>query len=102
MTHTGTRNFTMQGNCGVPPGAAAVTINSTAVGPAGPGFLTLWPSGTLRPTVSNLNYNAGEPALGNGAIVPLSAATPDLSAYTVVSGGAGTVNIVIDVTGYFQ
>jgi len=56
------------------------------------------------PTVSNLNFKAGEPALGNGAIVPLAATTPDLGLYAKAGPipGTGTVHIVIDVTGYFQ
>ena len=54
----------MQGVCGVPSGAKAVSVNVTAVGPAGLGFLTLFPQGTTQPVVSNLNYSAGEPALG--------------------------------------
>jgi hypothetical protein len=96
-----TRTFSIQGVCGVPAGAKAVSLNVTAVGPAGLGFLTLFPAGTTQPVVSNLNYSAGEPALGNGAIVPVGAAAPDLSVFSRVSGG-GAVNVVIDVTGYFQ
>jgi hypothetical protein len=96
------RTFTIHGVCGVPATADAVSINVTAVGPTGQGFLTLFPSGTSQPTVSNINYNAGEPALGNGAIVPLGAgATLDLSVFTRVVG-PGTVHMVIDVTGYFD
>ena len=96
------RNFTVKGVCGVPALAKAVSINVTAVGPTGQGFLTLFPAGTAQPGVSNLNYSAGEPALGNGGIVPLgAAATLDLSVFTRVTG-PGTVHMVIDVTGYFQ
>ena len=96
------RTFTIQGVCGVPVGAKAVSINVTAVGPIGAGFLTLYPAGTPRPIISNLNYAAGEPALGNGAIVPLGAATPDLSVFPRVTAVGGTVHMVIDVTGFFQ
>jgi hypothetical protein len=98
------RTFTVQGVCGVPVGAKAVSVNVTAVGPNGTGFLTLFPSGTTQPVVSNLNFNAGEPALGNGAIVPLgAAATLDLSVFTRVPPvSVGTVHMVLDVTGYFQ
>jgi len=102
LNDAGTRTFTIQGVCGVPVGAKAVSINVTAVGPNGQGFLTLFPSGTTQPVVSNLNYSAGEPALGNGAIVPLGAATPDLSVFSRVAVASGTVHMVIDVTGYFQ
>jgi hypothetical protein len=96
------RTFTFQGNCGVPAGAKAVSINTTAVGPNGAGFLTLYPAGTSQPVVSNINFNAFEPALGNGAIVPLAAATPDLAVFPFVNVGGGAVHMVIDVTGYFQ
>src|SRR5262245_9019583 len=97
------RSFTIKGTCGVPNTATAVSINVTAVGPTAQGFLTLYPAGTAQPTVSNINYNAGEPALGNGAIVPLSAAVPpahDLTVFPRAFPG-GTVHMVIDVTGYF-
>jgi hypothetical protein len=105
--------FVMQGQCGVPSGAAAVTANFTIVGPANAGDLRLAPNdGTAMPLVSTLNYNAGEPALANGAIVPTAAsltacttanttgnATGDLRAYVA---SAGPTHLIIDVTGYFQ
>jgi hypothetical protein len=102
LVDAGTRTFSVQGVCGVPSGAKAVSINVTAVGPNGAGFLTLFPAGTTQPVVSNLNFAAGEPALGNGAIVPLAAAAPDLSVFSRVAIASGTVHMVIDVTGYFQ
>jgi hypothetical protein len=94
------RNFTIQGACGVPAGAKAVALNVTIATPTGTGHLTLWPAGTSLPTVSTLNYNAGEPALANGAIVPLAATTPDLAARPFLTDG-GTVHVILDVTGYF-
>ena len=99
-----TRTFAVQGLCGVPVGAKAVTVNLTAVGPNGTGFLTMFPTGITRPVVSSLNFNAGEPALGNGAIVPVADQTTfaqDLSVFARVTG-PGVTNIVLDVTGYFQ
>ena len=66
-----TRCFPVRASCGVPPEAQAVAVNVTAVGPTGPGFITLFPCGGPRPIASSVNFNAGEPALGNGAIVPL-------------------------------
>src|SRR5436309_6495048 len=95
-----TRSFPVQGLCGVPVGAKAVAINVTAVGPNGQGYITLFPSGGTQPLVSSLNYDAGEPALGNGGIVPLSANPQDLSVFAfcnVPSGGA--VHMVLDEIG---
>ena len=74
----------------------------TITGPNQAGYLTLWPSGGAQPTVSTINFNAGEPALANGAIVPLAAAPPDLSIfYGVGVGGTWSVHVILDVTGYF-
>jgi hypothetical protein len=98
------RKFDVQGLCSVPVGAKAVTVNVTAVGPTGPGFLTLHPADVAPPLVSSLNFNAGEPALGNGAIVPLadtSVEPQDLGVFARVVP-SGTVHVVLDVTGYFQ
>ena len=100
-----TRTFVVQGLCGVPVGAKAATVNLTAVGPNGPGFLTMFPSGITKPVVSSLNFNAGEPALGNGAIVPLAdqaTFAQDLSVFARVAITGGTTHMVLDITGYFQ
>lgn len=95
-----TRNFTIQGNCGIPANAKAVVLNATIVGPTTDGYLTLYPSNVARPVAANLTFRGAEPALGNGAIVGLATAPPnDLSAYVFL--GAGTANLVLDTTGYF-
>jgi hypothetical protein len=104
LTDQEIRTFPVQQLCGVPQGARAVAVNLTAVGPAGTGYLTLFPTGITRPVVSTLNYSAGEPALANGAIVPLADQLTypnDLSVFAKVQGG-GTVHVLIDVTGYFE
>lgn len=94
------RDFKVQGNCGVPTGATAATINVTITGGTENGYLSLWPSGTTKPLVSTINFTPSDPALANGAIVPLSTNTNDLSVY-FGAGGAGSVHLVMDVTGYF-
>ena len=83
-------------NITIPASAQAVVGNATVVnntGAAG-GFVTLYPSGAPLPTVSNLNYNAGQ-------VVP--------NAFTVTLGGNGAfqifatsgINFITDVTGYY-
>ncbi len=95
------RQFPVQGNCGVPVGAKAATLNVTAVAPTNQGRFTVYPSGIATPTVSTINFPPGTTALANGAIVPLSTATNDLAVMPVVVG-TGQVHLVLDVTGYFQ
>jgi hypothetical protein len=106
----GPYTFTLQGKCGVPTGAKAVTVNVTVVGPSHAGNLSVYPSNLPPPgtpggvAVSTINFVAGEPALANGAIVPLALTVPDLAVYlnmAVVAPG-GKTHFILDVTGYFQ
>jgi hypothetical protein len=95
------RGFAVQGVCGVPSGARAVSLNITAVRPTGAGFLTLYPAGIDRPTVSSVNFVNGDSAVANGAIVPLGDA-PNADLRVFAYAGGGTVQLVLDVSGYFQ
>lgn len=102
LTSGVTRNVQVQGKCGIPNGAKAATLNVTITQPTEAGHLILWPSGGSQPGVSTINFVTGEPALANGAIVPLSAILGgDLSVQPFV-WNTGTVHLVLDVTGYFQ
>jgi hypothetical protein len=101
LSNASARDFPIQGQCGVPVGAKAAVLNVTITQPTKDGHLTLWPSGTTKPLVSTLNFAAGEPAIANGAIVPLSANAQDLSVQPGLSA-AGTVHVILDVTGYFE
>lgn len=93
------RNYTVQGACGIPVNAKAVVLNGTIVGAPTDGYVTLHPSNIARPLAANLTFRAGEPALGNGAIIPLAPTTPDLTAFVFL--GTGSAHYVLDTTGYF-
>ena len=94
------RNFPMRGQCGIDSAAVAVSLNVTVVTPTSTGYLTLWPSGTLRPEVSTINFVASD-VLANGAIVPLAAAM-SANEVAVFNGSSGTTHLILDVTGYFK
>jgi hypothetical protein len=100
------RNFPVAGLCGIPggvDGAKAAALNVTVVGPSKEGFIKIWPFGQAIPAVSTINFVAGEPAIANGAIVPLGS-DPTLH-ISVVYGTAtpgGSANLILDVTGYFK
>ena len=68
----GPRSFDLAGRCGIPAGAQAVSLNVTVVGPAGPGYVVVYPKGAGLPNVSTVNFAAGA-VLANAAIVPLGA-----------------------------
>ncbi|MDQ5871263.1 MAG: hypothetical protein M3547_03550 [Acidobacteriota bacterium] len=101
------RNFPVYGanarQCGISTSAKAVALNVTVVTPSNFGYLTAFPYNTVLPVVSTINFAPGEPALANGAIVPLTAdASFQLAIYAFLSGGSGSVHVILDITGYFE
>ncbi len=99
LASAGTRIFIVTGQCGIPSGATAIAVNIAATQPtSGPGFVTLFPAGTVRPTTSTLNYSAGQ-TRANNAVVPLGA-SGDIAVFC--TQGGGTMQFILDVTGYFK
>ena len=85
------------GHGGVPAsGVGAVVLNVTATAPTAPGYLTVYPDGTTRPTTSNLNFSAGE-TVPNLVVVPVGAD----GKIDVFNGSGGTVQVIGDVSGYY-
>ena len=81
---------------GVPgTGVAAVVVNVTATDPTQATYITVWPTGSPRPTASNLDVAAGE------SVPNLVVATVGASGTISLYNFAGTVNLVVDVTGWF-
>ncbi len=90
-----TRNLEVNGFVGVPARARAVVLNVTGVKPTQATYVTVWPTGSSRPTASNLNLAAGEIA-------------PNLVVAKVGSGGSvslynnkGQTDLIVDVVGWF-
>jgi hypothetical protein len=81
---------------GVPPtGATAVVLNVTVDAPATSGFITAWPSGEGQPTVSNLNFVAGQ-TVPNLVTVKVGA-----NGRVNLYNSEGYTNLVADVVGYY-
>jgi hypothetical protein len=93
------RIFDLDGVCGLPAGAKAVSVNLTVVGPANPGYLTLYPADGLRPLASNLNFSAGQIRANNAMLV---LATDGSGRLTVFNGSGGTAHFILDINGYYQ
>ncbi|MCU1391703.1 MAG: hypothetical protein JWM34_131 [Ilumatobacteraceae bacterium] len=74
----------------------SVALNVTVTGPTGTGYLTVYPTGTTRPTASNLNFTPGQ-TIPNMVIVPIG--TGQL--VTIYNGSDGTANVVVDLLGSF-
>ncbi|MGD9703757.1 MAG: hypothetical protein AB7Q42_18235 [Acidimicrobiia bacterium] len=81
----------------VPPRATAVACNLTVVNTVGSGFLLLNPGGDTTIGAAMVNWWAAGQILNNGVVATLNA-TRQL---TVICGGGGTTDFVLDVTGYF-
>jgi hypothetical protein len=81
---------------GVPSAnVSAVVLNVTAVNPSMASYITVFPSGTIRPLVANLNVISGE-TLSNLVTVPLG-----VSGAVSIYNHSGNVNVVVDLEGYY-
>lgn len=83
--------------CAIPTTATAIATNTVAVNPSAAGFLTLYPGDVANPGTANLNFVAGQAPTPNAAIVPLA-----LAGTFNVFNAFGTVDVVIDVNGYYR
>jgi hypothetical protein len=91
----GSRDFAISSSpCGIPSGAAAYSLNVTAVPDGVLAFLTAWPTGEERPLVSTLNSFAGR-VVANAAIVP-SGIDDSVSVYAF-----NPTDAILDINGYF-
>jgi hypothetical protein len=91
------RDLQITGAGGVPASnVSAVVLNVTVTETTSTGYLTVYPSGTARPTASNLNWVPGAtiPNLvtvkvgGNGKV-------------SMYQSGPGTAQVIVDVAGYY-
>jgi uncharacterized protein (DUF1501 family) len=84
------------GRGGVPHvGADAVVLNVAALRPSVPGYLSVWPTGTALPDISNLNYDPGR-NVPNLVLCKLGAG----GAVSLVASG-GDLDVIADVVGCF-
>ncbi len=90
-----TRDVTVGGLLTVPIGADAAVLNVTATDTTGSSFLTVWPAGQTRPTASSLNWTPGV-TIPNAVTGKLGTAGK-ISVYNL----SGTVDVVVDVSGWF-
>ena len=90
------RTFVLTNQCGISPTAQAVSLNVTVTNTQGPGHIVIYPAGGAQPTVSTLNYVAGQ-TIANAAVVPLGTG----GAITVVAGVSGT-DLILDTNGDYR
>ena len=90
------RNFpVLESTCGIPNSAQAYSFNFTAIPRTRSlGFLSVWPEGQPRPTVSTLNDTKGT-IVANAAVVP-SGTSGGITVFPT-----DDTDLAIDVNGYF-
>ena len=74
-------------------GVAAVALNVTVTGPSGPGYITVFPCGSL-PNASNVNFEVDQ-TIPNAVIAPVSP-----SGQVCFYSSAAT-DLIADVSGWF-
>jgi uncharacterized repeat protein (TIGR01451 family) len=94
-----TRTFALAGNCGIPATAKAVQVNIAVTQPTSLGNIRLFPAGQAVPTISSINYSAGQTRTNN-AVVTLNN-LGEIAAFIAQPVGT-TVHLIIDVDGYFE
>jgi sugar lactone lactonase YvrE len=90
------RWISVGGQCGVPADALSVAANVTVVAPSATGWVALFPDANQWSGTSTLNYRASKTRAGN-AIVSLNP-----SGQLALKNEGSSVNVLIDVTGYFK
>ncbi|MFZ4718603.1 MAG: CAP domain-containing protein [Ilumatobacteraceae bacterium] len=83
------------GNAGLPADITALSANFTVVNAPGDGYLTVYNCTVSRPTASTVNYYRGE-VVANAGLFPLDS-KGQLCVYS-----PRTIDLVIDVSGYFR
>jgi large repetitive protein len=94
------RSFLIDGQCGVPAGAVAVSANVTVVGASGRSDLRMFSTGTPTPTASTINFNPGQTRASNAILSMVG--TPVGSITVQCDIPSGTTNMLLDVNGYFR
>ncbi len=98
----GTRAIMLTGPIGVLFNASvtAAVVNVTVVGPAAPGYWTLWPKGQSRPNASQLNIDDYISTYGGVVAVPNLVTVPVVNGGISVYSSAGG-HVVVDLVGYY-
>ncbi len=89
------RSVKVTGVGGVPEGAGAVVLNVTATEPTDAGYITVYPTGTVAPTASSLNFTPGQ------NIANLVTAKVGTGGQVDIYNYSGNTQVLFDVVGWF-
>jgi hypothetical protein len=80
----------------VPAGTVAAALNVTVTSPAQAGWLKVWPVGSAEPSLTLMDFNAGDWRANGMVVRPGTDGT-----IRIKNGSAGTVHIIVDVQGWY-
>lgn len=95
-----TRELTLSGSCGIQLSDVSLALNVTALNATQRGDLTVFPASSSIPLTQNVSFSPGR-ALAAIAIVS-PAVIGGEARVKVRNRSAGTVDVILDVTGRFQ
>ncbi|HEX7832338.1 MAG TPA: hypothetical protein VF787_21955, partial [Thermoanaerobaculia bacterium] len=91
-----TKDFALAGRCGIPADAQSVAANITVVQPDIPGWIAIYPRGSVWGGNSTLNYDSFV-VRANNAILRLGT-----NGEVTVRNSESNLDLLIDVYGYFK
>ncbi len=95
-----TRTFALSGSCGIPADAVALSLNITALSASTAGEFVLAPSGISTPGTSAASFRAAQ-TRANNTLIPVNG-LPVGSLSVTAKMPSGSVDLIIDVNGYFR
>ena len=97
LPNGGSVELTVTGSAGVPAtGVEAVALNVTATnGTALNSYLTVFPTGTIRPLASNLNFTMGK------TVPNLVMARVGANGKVTIYNNSGTADVIADIQGWY-
>lgn len=101
LTSGETRELDVGGRCGIPAEAKSLSLNVTVLLPTGQGNLRFGPGGEPLPTASAINFAPGETRANNAILKLAEDGSGVLRVVPFVAGG-GTVELILDVNGWFE
>ena len=85
------------GATAVPASATAIAYTLTVVTAGGGGFLAVNPGGNTTVSASSINWSSAGQVLANTGVVKINSSRQ----VTVIHGGGGSADFIIDIVGYY-
>jgi len=97
LSGASTRALVVEGKCGIPASASAISANLTVTSPGASGNLRAFPADVSPPSTSVLNFRPGQ-TRANNLQLTLSAD----GQVKIYNDSPASVQIILDVNGYWQ